>query len=165
MTDKSSTSNNLNIEQFICFELETELYGIGVKKTESIERMSQITRVPDSSVHILGIINLRGDILPVLSLRQMMGIKPKSYDSDTRIIVIDAGNYRVGIVVDRVIEILSISGIEIQSAKEILTDRESHMFEGVYRAIDNIVMLLNMDWILDTGDSYFDKGKKYVADI
>lgn len=148
MIDKNSTSNNVNTKQFIVFELENERYGLSVMKTESIERMTQITRVPDSSDYVLGIINLRGDILPVLSLRLKIGLKPKAFDSDTRIIVVDVGNYRVGIVVDRIVEIMNISEIGIQSAKEILIDRESQMFEGVYKSGDNVVMLLDMDIVL-----------------
>lgn len=148
MIDKNSTSNNVNTKQFIVFELENERYGLSVIKTESIERMTQITRVPDSSDYVLGIINLRGDILPVLSLRLKIGLKPKAFDSDTRIIVVDVGNYRVGIVVDRIVEIMNISEIGIQSAKEILIDRESQMFEGVYKSGDNVVMLLDMDIVL-----------------
>ena len=148
MIDKNSTSNNVNTKQFIVFELENETYGLSVIKTESIERMTQITRVPDSSEYVLGIINLRGDILPVLSLRLKIGLKPKAFDSDTRIIVVDVGNYRVGIVVDRIVEIMNISEIGIQSAKEILIDRESQMFEGVYKSVDNVVMLLDMGIVL-----------------
>lgn len=163
MNDKSIVSTN--IEQFIGFELSAEMYGININNTESIERMTQITRVPDSSEHVLGIINLRGDILPVLSLRNMMGLEPKSYDSETRIIVIDTENYRVGIVVDKVVEILNISCSEVQPAKEILTDRESHMYDGVFKTHGSIFMILNVDKILNIENQNHDKVMIDVNDI
>lgn len=165
MNDKNGVSGNINDKQFIVFELESERYGLSVVKTESIERMTQITRVPDSSEYVLGIINLRGDILPVLSLRLKMGHKPKAYDSDTRIIVIDAGNYHAGIVVDKVIEIINLSDIGIQCAKEVLTDRESQLFKGVYKSGDNVIMLLDMDTVLGVEDSNPDKEIKDVTII
>lgn len=161
MNDKNSTSSNINDSQFIVFELENERYGLSVVKTESIERMTQITRVPDSSEYVLGIINLRGDIIPVLSLRLKMGLKPKEYDSDTRIIVIDTGIFRVGIVVDSVIEIINISEMGIQSTIEILTDRESQLFKGVYKSGNSVIMLLDMDTVLGVEDS---NPKKEIKD-
>jgi purine-binding chemotaxis protein CheW len=160
MIDKTNSLDNPDYGQYIVFELENEMYGLSVKKTESIERMTQITRIPDSSEYVLGIINLRGDILPVLSQRLRMGLKPKEYDSNTRIIVIDAGNYRVGIVVDRVVEILNMSETGLQHAKEILTDRESHLFEGIYKFGDNVVMILDTDIILNIEHSSRDKENK-----
>jgi len=165
LNDKNSTSGNINDNQFIVFELESERYGLSVVKTESIERMTQITRVPDSSEYVLGIINLRGDIIPVLSLRLKMGLEPKEYNSDTRIIVIDAGIFRIGIVVDRVIEIINISETGIQSAIEIITDRESQLFKGVYKSGDSVIMLLDMDTVLGVEDSNLDKEIKDAAVI
>lgn len=160
MIDKTNSLNNRGDRQCIVFELEGEMYGISITKTESIERMMQITRVPDSTDYVLGIINLRGDILPILNLRKKMGLKPKAYDSDTRIIVIDAGNFRAGIVVDRVVEILSISEIGIQSAKEILTGRKSHLIDGIYKSGVNVIMIIDMDIVLGIELLNFDKEKE-----
>jgi len=147
MIDNTNSLNNQSNRQYIVFELEGEAYGINLTKTESIERITQIARIPDSTDYVLGIINLRGDILPVLGLRQKMGLNPKTYDADTRIIVIDAGNFRAGIVVDRVVEILNISETEIQSTKDVLIDKSMDMLEGICKSGGNVVMMLDIDLV------------------
>jgi len=136
-------------KQYILFELEGETYGINLVRIESIERMTHITRVPDSPNHVLGIINLRGDILPVLSLRQKMGLKSKAYDADTRVIVTNTGNFRVGIVVDRVVKILNIAESDIQTTKDVLIDKSMDMLEGIYKSGESMVMLIDIDLSLD----------------
>jgi len=136
----------------IMFEVNGEFYGLNIMQTESIERMTIITRVPDSSENILGIINLRGDIIPILSLRAKMGLKHYEDTPDLRIIVINTEGYRVGIVVDRVLEIVNVEIDKIQPVKELLTNRDSLLLTGVYEFGYGIVMLIDVDSMLNIED-------------
>jgi len=165
MADRNNSSNNAMEKQYIVFEIESEMYGISVKNSESIERMTLITRVPDSLDYVLGIINLRGDILPVLSLRRRIGLEPKEYDPDTRVIVFVSENYRVGLVADKVVGIINIPEVEIQPAKNVLADRESFFLESVYNSNASVIMLLNMDIILNVEHSNIAKEKRDVTVI
>ena len=101
--------------QFVSFGLGDNVYGLDILMTESIERMSNITRVPKASKYVLGVINVRGDIIPVISLRNRLGIGEAKYSEDSRIIITSFDGFRVGVLVDRVINVFTAPERDIQS--------------------------------------------------
>jgi len=150
MFDKKNSTNQFAENLHIIFEVNKELYGLNIMKTESIERMTAVTKVPDSKEYVLGIINLRGDIIPVLSLRARVGLERYKEDTlDSRIIVVNSVEYRVGVAVDRVLEIVNIATESIQPAREILFKNDSQHLAGVYESDYGIIMIMDVDGLLD----------------
>jgi len=84
-------ANNLDINQFVVFKLDKEDYGININKVSTIEQVLPATRVPNTPDYIRGVINLRGDIIPVIDLRKRFGLPPVEDTEDTRIIIVKSG--------------------------------------------------------------------------
>jgi len=150
MVDKKNSTNQFVENLHIIFEVNSELYGLNIMKTESIERMTAVTKVPDSKEYVLGVINLRGDIIPVICLKARAGLERYKEDTlDSRIIVINNEEYRVGVAVDKVLEIVNIATDSIQPTREILFDNDSQLLAGVYESANGIIMIMDVDGLLD----------------
>lgn len=136
-------------KQFVTFRLNEKIYGIDILEVESIERMTVYTRLPKSSPYILGVINLRGDILPIISLRSRMEIETKDFDDETRIIMINIDGCRVGIVVDCVLDVLSIAQKHIVSDDILLHKAHYDIVKGVIKNSNSLITILDTDNILE----------------
>ncbi len=131
-------------QQLLHFVLGKKNYGIDVLKIESIERLSNITRVPNAPEAIIGVMNLRGNILPVLCLRQKMGMNPIKYNDEMRIIVLDNEVNRIGLLVDRVIDVKNVDMDDIYD-----TDEANDLIQGAIKnQKDELVILLNTNNLL-----------------
>jgi len=137
------------MKQYITFTLDKEKYGLDVMEINSIERMSVITRVPKSEDFVMGVINLRGDIIPIINTRKKMGLPSKSYDEQTRIIVVRVQDYCIGIIVDNVLEVLDVSEDDIQERKEIFEERKDEWIAGVIKMESEIVLILDLKKLLN----------------
>lgn len=114
----------LESKQYICVKIGTEQYGIDIQYVDNIVRMQKITRVPKAQHFFKGVINLRGEIVPVMSLRLKFDLEPDEYNNATRIIIIKLDHQSaVGIIVDEV--------------KEVVTLDESCIDKPTYNAADN----------------------------
>jgi len=149
-----SKTENLEDRKYVIFEIDKDCYGIDVNKIESIERLSNLTRVPDSPEFVLGIINLRGDILPILSFREKVGLKIADFDDSNRIIVVFAEDFRVGFLIDKVTGILDTTSLDMKASNEVLRDSEKDILEGVFIVDERIVMIPNIEALVIKG--YFD---------
>lgn len=137
-------AKNNDVKQYVVFEIEGEIYALDILFVESIERMSQITRVPYSPAEMLGVINLRGDVIPVASIRQVLGYGEQHYTEATRIIIVQYEDYRIGMVVDRVLEILTVPFDSIQWGIEALEDKRKGYFSGIINLEDKPIMVLDI---------------------
>ena len=95
-------------KQYIVVKIGDEQYGLPISVVDNIIRMSRITRVPKAPTHYLGVINLRGEVVPVMSIRKKMGLKDDEITKDSRIIIIKIGHDSIGIMVDSVKEVVNI---------------------------------------------------------
>ena len=95
-------------KQYIVVKLDQEQYGIDIKYIDNIVRMQNITRVPKIAKYLKGVINLRGEVVAVMSLRLKMGLKDDEITKDSRIIIIKIGHDSIGIMVDSVKEVVNI---------------------------------------------------------
>lgn len=91
--------------QLVVFELDSQKYGLPVLDTQEIMRMVKVNPVPSASAHIEGVINLRGHVIPVVNLSRRLGLTGKGQDGDTRIIIVEQGGRKTGLIVDRVLEV------------------------------------------------------------
>ncbi|MBZ4653329.1 MAG: cheW2 [Peptococcaceae bacterium] len=132
-------------QQFVVFKLHTEEYGVDIKNVQEIVHMQEITRVPQSSEFVEGIINLRGRIIPVVDLKKRFyGVKTETGDN-TRIIVIDLGNQVLGIIADEVSEVLRLNETMIAPTPAIIMQMSSgNGVKGIGKMEDRLLILLDL---------------------
>ena len=102
--------------QIVIFELASELFGLQIASVESIIKLQPITQVPNTPGFVEGVTNLRGNVLPVIDLRKRFGFEPKITDKDSRIIVVNVGKIKVGMIVDAVTEVFEIVKVNVEPA-------------------------------------------------
>jgi purine-binding chemotaxis protein CheW len=142
---KSSTTER----QVVVFNLGEEEFGVNISEVREIIRMEQITKIPNSSPYILGVINLRGGIIVVIDLAMKLGLPSKQADKNTRIIVVEVGDNTVGMVVDSATEVLRLSGDQIEDAPEIITEKiDADYIEGVGILGERLLILLDLSKVL-----------------
>lgn len=134
--------------QLVSFNLENEEYGVEVLKVREIIRMPTITRVPNTPHYVEGVINLRGKVIPIISLRKRFNLATTDADSRTRIMVMDMTNHLTGFVVDSVAEVIRISSDEIQPAPPVIAGSiEQECLSGVINREDRLLVLLDLEKI------------------
>lgn len=134
-------------KQYVVFRLGEEEYGADIIKVTVIERMLNIARVPTTPAYLKGVINLRGDIIPVMDLRSRLGLPEKEVDDETRIIILDINKITFGIIVDSVSEVLQLEESKIDSAVGII-DKNMDFINGVAKADSKLVTLLNLEKLI-----------------
>ncbi len=132
--------------QLVSFNLENEEYGVEVLKVREIIRMPNITRVPNTPHYVEGVINLRGKVIPIISLRKRFNLDTAEADSRTRIMVMDMSNNLTGFVVDSVAEVIRISSDEIQPAPPVISGNiDQECLSGVINRADRLLVLLDLE--------------------
>lgn len=132
--------------QLVSFKLDREEYGVEVLKVREIIRMTTITQMPNTPHYVEGIINLRGKVIPIVSLRKKFGLMDSSNDTHTRIMVMDMSGELMGFIVDSVSEVIRISAGEIQPAPSMVgsgVDQDS--ISGVINQAERLLVLLDLD--------------------
>lgn len=114
MAYELSTQTSGGITQYIVIKIGNEQYGIDIKYIDNIVRMASITRVPKVPNHMKGVMNLRGEVIPVMSLRLKMDLDEDEISKDTRIIIIKIQHESIGIIVDSVKEVVNIDADSIE---------------------------------------------------
>lgn len=139
--------------QLVSFKIGNEEHGINVLKVREIIRMSNITRVPNTPGYIEGVINLRGKVIPIISLRNKFNLPEAEIDSRTRIIVMDMDNELMGFIVDSVAEVIRIAINEIQPPPPIVTSGiDQECISGVINHGERLLVLLNLEKMFSSED-------------
>ncbi|SHG93157.1 chemotaxis protein CheW [Tepidibacter thalassicus] len=140
-----------NDNQYVIFKLEEEFYGININYVQTIEKMTEITRVPKTESYIKGVINLRGEIVPVIDLRKRFNLGIKEYDKDARIIVNKIEDVLIGFIVDSASEVKDINQEDIDY--NIVDDSFSEGFiKGIGKIEDRVIILIDVYKILNMND-------------
>ena len=134
--------------QCVVFRLGNEEYGIPITQVKEINRLSTTTKVPKSPMFVEGIINLRGQIIPIIDMKKRFDLTLSEYTGDARIIVIQVASSSFGIEVDSVSEVLRISTSNVEPAPQIACDIDSHYITGVAKVADRLLILLDLDSLL-----------------
>jgi len=143
-----------DIRQFIVVRLGNEQYGIDIQLVQNIVRMQKITRVPKSPKYIKGVVNIRGDIIPVMSIRVKFNLEEDIYTNDTRIIIVKISNEPIGIIVDEVKEVIQLGEEQIQNFISDTSDEKSNYINGVGKiSNDEIVTLLNLEGVINSKEN------------
>lgn len=141
-------SVNDPITQWVTFFLDNEKYGIKVMQVQEVLRMTEIAPVPGAPSFVLGIINLRGNVVTVIDSRKRFGLPDKEPDDSTRIVIIEAGEHVVGILVDSVAEVVDLRTSDIETAPNVGTDESSKYIQGVSSQSDELLILVDVDKLL-----------------
>lgn len=137
------------IKQYIVLDLGKEEYGISIEKVEIIEKVSAITRVPKAPDFIKGVVNQRGEIVPVMSLRAKFSLPEVQYTDASRIIMVKLEEDSIGIIVDSVKEVLTFSEENIENVQNITSGPGSEYVLGVGKVNERIITLLDLAKLVD----------------
>lgn len=137
-----------SIIQWVTFHLEGEKYGIKVMQVQEVLRMTEIAPVPGAPHYVLGIINLRGNVVTVIDTRRRFGLPDVDNNDETRIVIVEANNNVVGILVDSVAEVVDLKMSEIEIAPNVGNDESSKYIQGVSSRDDELLILVDVDKLL-----------------
>lgn len=151
MENKQSLTKSKETKQYIVVKLGNEEYGINIKYVQNIVRMTRITRVPKAPYYIKGVINLRGEIIPVMSVRLKFGLDSDEYTNATRIIIIKVEGNAIGLIVDQVKEVIPLSEDNIEKVSKDANDEKSAYVSGVGKTGEGLVTLLNIKGFIING--------------
>lgn len=135
-------------KQYVIFKLGNEAYGVDIMNVKEICEYKESVRVPNTPKFIDGIINLRGDITPIVNLKKRFDLEDTGTNSDTRVIVIGIQNKQVGFVVDEASQVIRISEENMEPAPDLITGVDKKYITGVGKLEDKIVLLLDLEYIL-----------------
>lgn len=135
--------------QFVIFRLGDEKYAVDILNVGGISEFREVTKVPNAPAFVDGIINLRGDIIPVVNLKKRFNIADKKADSDTRIIINTINGKDIGFVVDEASQVIKIDDADIEEAPDIIKGADRQYISGIGKVNDQIVILLNLEKILN----------------
>ena len=134
--------------QRVTFQLENETYGINVMQVQEILRYSEIAAVPGAPDYVLGIINLRGNVVTVIDTRARFGLMPAEITDNSRIVIIEAEKQVIGILVDSVAEVVYLKKSEIEDAPYVGTEESSQFIQGVTNRDDGLLILVDLNKLL-----------------
>lgn len=134
--------------QQVIFKLDDESYGVGIMKVYGIERYQEILKIPNTPTYIEGVINLRGDVLPIYNLRKKFNLADKAINEDTKVIITKANDMQIGFIVDSVSEIITIDDENVESAPSIIAGVDRKYISSIAKVKDKMIILLDIDLIL-----------------
>ncbi|MEG6585210.1 chemotaxis protein CheW [Dendrosporobacter sp. 1207_IL3150] len=139
--------------QLVIFRLAAEEYGLPITKVQEINRLTPITKLPQTPVFMEGVINLRGRIIPVIDLRKRFKLAVEQYTDDTRIIVVDFNGQTIGVIVDAVTEVvrLATANVEPAPANSVL---DARYIQGVGKMDNRLIILLDVDQIFTNQEEF-----------
>ncbi len=143
--------------QWVTFRLDGETYGINVMQVQEVLRMTEIAPVPGAPDYVIGIINLRGNVVTVIDTRKRFGLMPTEADDATRIVIIESDGNIVGILVDSVAEVVNLRGSQIETAPNVGNDESSKYIQGVFSREEDILILVDLNKLL-SDDEWSDVG-------
>lgn len=147
MSQNDKTENN-PVTQWVTFRLGEETYGINVMQVQEVLRMTEIAPVPGAPDYVLGIINLRGNVVTVMDTRKRFAMPPKESDDSTRIVIIEAEDQVVGILVDSVAEVVYLKQSDIETAPQVGNEESSRYIQGVANREEGLLILVDLNKLL-----------------
>jgi purine-binding chemotaxis protein CheW len=138
--------------KFLSFFLKNEEYGIEILKVQEIIGMLPITRVPRTPEYVCGVINLRGKIIPVTDLRRKFGMEEMEESAENCTIVVKTSGIEIGVIVDKVSEVLDISDADIEEVPSFGTEVGTKYLLGIGNTNGRVRLLLDIDFVISEED-------------
>lgn len=136
------------ILQWVTFQLAEETYGINVMQVQEVLRYSEIAPVPGAPEYVIGIINLRGNVVTVIDTRARFGLEPAAVSDSTRIVIIESDQQVIGILVDSVAEVVYLRSSDIDSAPNVGTEESARFIQGVSNRDNELLILVDLNKLL-----------------
>jgi len=160
----------MKTHSYLLFKIGDESFAANVTKVESILELTKITKIPKTEKYVLGVINLRGTILPIVDIKLKFGMELTQFTSNTCILVmdiqLDSKPVKIGALVDSVLEVIEINDHEILPPPSLGSYYQSDFIEGMYRTDDSFVMLLDIESLFSSNElSYMSSAMLFDEDI
>ena len=149
MANNNLETTEKESKQYIVVMVGSEQYGIDISYIDNIVRMQKITRVPKVQTYFKGVINLRGEIIPVMSIRLKLGLEDDNYTDKTRIIIIKVDGATIGVIVDQVKEVVTLGSEEIDKVAHNPKDVKSTFINGIGKNGDDLISLFDISSVVD----------------
>ncbi len=144
--------------RWVTFRLAEEIYGINVMQVQEVLRMTEIAPVPGAPSSVIGIINLRGNVVTVVDTRELFGLTREELTDQTRIMIVECNKIIVGLLVDSVAEVVNLQNTDIDSAPNIGNEENSKYIQGVYSKNGEILILVDLNRLLSPDAQFFSGG-------
>lgn len=138
-----------DISNVIVFQLNQQQYGVNIQQIRSIEKLENITTVPNTPDFIEGVINLRDDVIAIIDLRERLQIKKTTATEDTRVLIVTIDNTQIGLIVDSATEVLNIDPTLIGPAPQVIGEVDVTFVKGVAKLEDRLLILLDLERVLN----------------
>lgn len=148
MTAQIAKSGDDSVLQWVTFRLGNETYGINVMQVREVLRYTEIAPVPGAPSYVIGIINLRGNVVTVIDTRERFGLPATEVTDNTRIVILESEEQVVGIMVDAVTEVVYLRESEIETAPNVGNDESSRYIQGVCHKNDELLILIEISKLL-----------------
>lgn len=150
MSQKRNVAQNVAEEvlQWVTFQLDRETYGINVMQVQEVLRYTEIAAVPGAPDYVLGIINLRGNVVTVIDTRSRFGLQSAEVSDNSRIVIIEAEKQVIGIMVDSVAEVVYLRASEIDVAPSVGTEESAKFIQGVSNRDGELLILVDLNKLL-----------------
>ncbi|WP_278938952.1 chemotaxis protein CheW [Pseudomonas helleri] len=155
MKQSAAQGSDDPILQWVTFKLDNETYGINVMQVQEVLRYTEIAPVPGAPAYVLGIINLRGNVVTVIDTRQRFGLYNAEITDNSRIVIIEADRQVVGILVDSVAEVVYLRQSEIETAPNVGNDESAKFIQGVCNKNGELLILVELNKMM-TEDEWSD---------
>ncbi|MDH4127561.1 MAG: chemotaxis protein CheW [Spirochaetota bacterium] len=150
MSQYDDAKKKESLKQLVTFTINTEEYGLEILKVQEVVRLPHITRLPRAPIFIKGVINLRGNIIPIIDLREKFGMEAKKYSETTRVIIVEVAEKRIGMIVDNVSQVVRVNESDVAPPPPMISGITNEYLSGVVRLEDRLIILLKVDDILST---------------
>lgn len=142
-----SDENKMNepIMQWVTFRLGEEKYGINVMQVQEVLRITEIAPVPGAPSYVLGIINLRGNVVTVIDTRNRFGLMSRETDDQSRVVIIETEDHIIGILVDSVAEVVELRASQIETAPNVGNEESSKYIQGVTSRDNELLILVDLN--------------------
>lgn len=137
-----------DVVQLIVFSVGEEEYGLEIDKVQEVIRMKSIKKLPRSPKFIIGVMNLRGNIIPIVGLREKFNLDSLEYNEFTRIIVVNHNDKFIGMVVDEVNRVVNVPADSIEGNPDMVNDKTKALVRGVAKLDDQVIILVELDYLL-----------------
>ncbi|MDX8044706.1 chemotaxis protein CheW [Gracilibacillus sp. S3-1-1] len=138
------------MEKTIIFKLNNQEYGANISQIRSIEKLEEIVSLPQTSDFIKGIINLRGNVTPIIDLRTRLGLQESEPTEQTRVLIASVKDVTVGLIVDEATDVIDIPSDVVEDAPELVKGVDYRYIKGVAKLQDRgMLLLLDLDYVLN----------------
>ncbi len=136
-------------QQFLTFSLCDQEFGIEILRVQEIKNYSRVTPIPNSPPNVKGVMNLRGTVIPIVDLRNTLGMPSAEYDKFTVIVVVNIESRVVGLVVDAVSDVMDVNQSDIEVPPTLSSETCTSVVNGIAKAGDRLITLLNIGKLIN----------------